>query len=190
MRSLACLVVFSILAWAAGCAQRPGLTWQAWSRGQGGTVEAGEQPQRLRTVARRLHVTELPTPLSFRVLATNEPGAYAWPDGSIFVTRGLMRILNEDELGAAIAHEIGHVLAEDPHVAARALGGPAQDAEMRADAIACDILNASGMSPELMIDVLRKMRRDGEQDAQTRDALARRMACLACRMAQRPSAKR
>ena len=50
----------------------------------------------------------------FAVLDSPEPNAFACPGGIIFITRGLLRISeNEDELGAALAHEVSHVAHRD-----------------------------------------------------------------------------
>lgn len=46
----------------------------------------------------------------FMVLDTDEVNAYATPGGYIFVTRGALRLMkDEDELAGVLAHEIGHV---------------------------------------------------------------------------------
>jgi predicted Zn-dependent protease len=47
---------------------------------------------------------------SFYVLDTPTPNAHALPSGHIFVTRGLLALLDDEaELAAALAHELGHV---------------------------------------------------------------------------------
>ena len=49
----------------------------------------------------------------FAVLDTDEVNAFAAPGGYIFVTRGMLRdVENEDELAAILAHEIGHASAK------------------------------------------------------------------------------
>jgi len=46
----------------------------------------------------------------FHVVDMKEPNAFALPGGYIYVSRGLLAIMNsEDELAAVIGHEIGHV---------------------------------------------------------------------------------
>ncbi len=46
----------------------------------------------------------------FMVLDTDEINAYAAPGGYVFVTRGALRLMNdESELAGVLAHEIGHV---------------------------------------------------------------------------------
>ena len=51
-------------------------------------------------------------PWEFRVVDDPSPNAFALPGGFIFVTRGLMSLMNsEAELAAVLGHEIGHVTA-------------------------------------------------------------------------------
>lgn len=46
----------------------------------------------------------------FQVLDSDEVNAFAAPGAFIFVTRGMLRLCeNEDELAAVLAHEIGHI---------------------------------------------------------------------------------
>ena len=51
-------------------------------------------------------------PYSFRVVNANHVNAYAFPGGSIAVTRGLLiELENESELAGLLGHEVGHVSA-------------------------------------------------------------------------------
>ena len=48
---------------------------------------------------------------NFRVLRDPQPNAFALPNGSIYVTTGLMTLIdNESQLAAIIAHELTHVM--------------------------------------------------------------------------------
>jgi predicted Zn-dependent protease len=57
--------------------------------------------------------TERPgLPWTFRVVEDPTPNAFALPGGFIFVTRGMMTLMNsEAELASVLGHEIGHVTA-------------------------------------------------------------------------------
>ncbi|HEU4629133.1 MAG TPA: M48 family metalloprotease [Gemmatimonadaceae bacterium] len=57
--------------------------------------------------------TERPDlPWTFRVVDDPTPNAFALPGGFIFVTRGMMTLMNsEAELASVLGHEIGHVTA-------------------------------------------------------------------------------
>ena len=51
-------------------------------------------------------------PWEFQVVDESVPNAFALPGGFIFVTRGLLNLMNsEAELAAVLGHEIGHVTA-------------------------------------------------------------------------------
>src|SRR5688572_14030763 len=46
----------------------------------------------------------------FHIADTPEPNAFALPGGYVYVTRGLLALVNsEDELAGVVGHEIGHV---------------------------------------------------------------------------------
>jgi predicted Zn-dependent protease len=47
----------------------------------------------------------------FYVVTNREINAFSGPGGYIYVTSGLMKLANDDELAAVLAHEIGHVVA-------------------------------------------------------------------------------
>lgn len=50
----------------------------------------------------------------FAVINSAEPNAYACPGGLIFISKGLLNLLkNEDELAAVLAHEVAHVAHRD-----------------------------------------------------------------------------
>ena len=51
-------------------------------------------------------------PWRFVILDDPTPNAFALPGGHVYVTRGLLALVNsEDELAGVVGHEIGHVLA-------------------------------------------------------------------------------
>ena len=110
----------------------------------------------------------------WRLTTRDEVGAWAWPDGRIEVSQALLDRLDDDELAAALAHELGHLL-DGGHLAGapRSLAGEAADIERRADGIGCQLLSRRGVSGEAMIRML------AELAAATRDrdrALAVRIA--------------
>ncbi|HYK19365.1 MAG TPA: M48 family metallopeptidase [Pyrinomonadaceae bacterium] len=56
----------------------------------------------------------------FRALRDPQPNAFALPNGSIYVTTGLMSLVdNESQLAAIIAHELTHVMRRHTYVANR-----------------------------------------------------------------------
>jgi predicted Zn-dependent protease len=63
--------------------------------------------QRLAKASPRPDVT-----YQFHVVDTVEPNAFALPGGYVYVSRGLLALVNsEDELAGVVGHEIGHVAA-------------------------------------------------------------------------------
>src|SRR5437016_9657885 len=49
---------------------------------------------------------------TFQVVDMQEPNAFALPSGQIYVSRGLLVLLDsEDELAGVLGHEVGHVAA-------------------------------------------------------------------------------
>jgi predicted Zn-dependent protease len=63
--------------------------------------------QRLVKHSSRNHIVH-----QFHVIDMKEPNAFALPGGYIYISRGLLAIMNsEDELAAVLGHEVGHVAA-------------------------------------------------------------------------------
>ena len=53
----------------------------------------------------------------FRILRDPQPNAFALPNGSIYVTTGLMTLIdNESQLAAIVAHELTHVMRRHTYV--------------------------------------------------------------------------
>jgi Zn-dependent protease with chaperone function len=107
-------------------------------------------------------------------------GAYAWPDGRICVTRALVRLLDDEELAAAVAHEMGHLL-EGGHVRSVAALSGAQggaDVELRADRAGAGLLARSGLRPDAMARMLEKVARSPAMPAASRARLVERIKRL------------
>jgi predicted Zn-dependent protease len=171
----ALLLVFATAGLALGCADAS-RSRETWVQQEGGLV-AGDAQERVERVAKPLTMTCGGRRVTLRVLDSSTPCAYGWPDGSVFVTRGLLDLLSDEELAAAVAHELGHLL-EDGH-----LHGPMSlqgkcgelDGEERADLRGCELLDAAGLPPEAMARSLRKIARaPGATSPRTRAALEQR----------------
>jgi len=50
-------------------------------------------------------------PYRFFVVEDREINAFSGPGGYVYVTTGVMKLANDDELAAVVAHEIGHIVA-------------------------------------------------------------------------------
>lgn len=71
--------------------------------------------------------------------------------GQAFVTTGVVRFVeDDDELAAAIAHELAH------HVIGGRMGGYPDD-ELRADALAATLLGAAGYDPRVLLSLLERL---------------------------------
>ena len=101
-----------------------------------------------------------------------DPGAWAWPAGPIHVSPALLSIVDDDELAAAIAHELGHLHADGTwRGPLAALGdGADNDAEARADEFGCRLLAARGIPTVAAVRLLEKI------GASIRGGLADRIA--------------
>lgn len=181
-------LVLTLSAWSAlavGCAAAPGDRLAQWTSDHGGVVrDAAEPCERARSALARLAGPGLPAGLSVRVLGSEVPAAYAWPGGEIFVTRGLVDLLSDDELAAAVAHEAGHLTA-DPHGHGQvALGGdadadPAAACESAADRAGCELLRGAGLAPAALAAALEKVAAHPLTAPASRPALRDRVAALA-----------
>ena len=92
-------------------------------------------------------------------------GAWAWPDGRIEVSRALIDRLDDEELAAVLAHELGHLL-DSGHLPVSTAGlderaplglrgaAGADEAEARADRIGCALLARRGIRCEAMARML------------------------------------
>ncbi len=79
-----------------------------------GLVTDAKPEAYVQEIGRRLaeHSPRQDVEYRFYVVDTPEPNAFALPGGYIYVSRGLLALVNaEDELAATIGHEIGHVAA-------------------------------------------------------------------------------
>lgn len=92
-------------------------------------------------------------------------GAWAWPDGRIEVSRALVDRLDDEELAAALAHELAHLLDgghlrvpnagldDGAPLGLRGASG-ANEVEARADRIGCALLARHGIRCEAMARML------------------------------------
>ena len=80
--------------------------FERWVGARGGLVD-GPARERAQSVLRSLHPCLEATPLRVHVLRSGELGAFAWPQGDVVVTTALVELLDDDELAAAVAHEVG-----------------------------------------------------------------------------------
>jgi Zn-dependent protease with chaperone function len=158
----------------------------AWVCRLGGLARDARQGRAEAMLARLVDRAAGARPRAY-VLASDETSAYSWPDGSVVVTSGLVDRLDDDELLAAIAHELGH-LVDGGHlttgVSLRGCerGGTCVDDEERADAIGVALLQARCVTGRAMASMLAKVARSQDPASPCARALARRIDVLEARL--------
>ena len=149
-----------------------------WVKAQGGLVS--DSHQRRAEAACALLGRPVEGRPQVYALNSDSVGAYSWPNGNIFVTRGLVDLLNDQELAAAIAHEMGHLLNDGHLHAVASLRGccVSPDAEVRADATGMELLRSRGISATSMVTMLQKVRASLPASSSCRDAIKARIELL------------
>jgi len=186
-------VWMSGLMLAAGCSSTgprppgPSAAERArWVAGMGGVERCAAREAALATMCASLLATTQtdPASLRLRVLRAGPAGAYAFPPNAVYVTARAFERWPEDELTAAVAHELGHLLdqpwASDSPAGLIADATPGHLAtEMRADRIGRRLLRDAGQDPTALSRLLSRLVADAHTRADTRAHLSRRIAALA-----------
>ena len=118
-------------------------------------------------------------PACVRVSDSEKPAAFSWSDGTICLTKGLIRLLDDDEISAVLAHELGHLAHADSADQTRfSLGGTRTEDEQRADAVGIMLLRASGIAPTSLARALAKVRDARQTEPELKEAITARIALL------------
>jgi predicted Zn-dependent protease len=120
--------------------------------------------------------------LHVHVLEDESLVAFSFPDGSIYASRGLVNRLSDDELAAALAHEIGHLLHDgiiEAPAALRGMSGPSKkaDIETAADLLGREVLLSAGIPTKALPAALEKVA-DGARGERCYAAICSRAAYL------------
>jgi predicted Zn-dependent protease len=178
-----CLGVVLALLTACNCTN---VTQTTWVEHQGGVVVDSHQ-QRADAAVKRLMACRQPAQrVGVQVLNSETISACVWPNRRIYITRGLMDRLTDDELAAALSHEIGHLLDDGnlrSMVALRGLGpirgaAAGADHEVQADTLGCGLLESAGIPQAAMITMLEKVRAAHADDPYLREGLDQRLVRL------------
>lgn len=164
-----------------------------WVRQQGGLVCDARQ-RRAEVLLARLADRTIDARLRVYVLSSDDLSAHSWADGSVYLSRGLVDRLSDDEVLAAMAHELGHLLGDGHVRSAVSLRGCAGgesclDEEERADAIGLDLLRARGVPGQAMATMLDKVALVEDPASPCRRALVRRINVLSVRLGPAAVAK-
>ncbi|MBZ5536811.1 MAG: M48 family metallopeptidase [Acidobacteriia bacterium] len=116
-------------------------------------------PEALATMDRlieRLTVSSNPdTHFQAVILSLEQVNAFSVSDGRIIVTEGLLRTIStEEQLAAAIAHEMGHRINAVKATETRAFAAT-DDEEFTADTFAIQVLTQAGFNPNCLAEMLR-----------------------------------
>ena len=168
-----------VLTLVTGCAtQRAQETERdSWLARHGGIVE-GSCVQLARCASESLLQSFPQTRL--RVFDSPTVAAYSWRDGTIALSRGLVASLSPDEIAAAVAHELGHLVNDGWLSTPSALSGSgsSMDEESKADATAVVLLKESGRSPTSLSSALGKVLASGNLTETQRTAIRLRIQRL------------
>ena len=150
-----------------------------WVERQGGVLDDARQ-RRVEAVGRRVVPPHLRGAVVVLVLDSDEVTAFSWRDGSVYLTRGLVDRCTDDELAAAIAHELGHLLGDGhlPPVAGLRGCEHGLDEEERADRVGVELLRACGLPPEAMATMLSAVMESGESGSLYRQSLDGRIRAI------------
>ncbi|MBC7782685.1 MAG: M48 family metalloprotease [Burkholderiales bacterium] len=154
--------------------QRPSDRWID----RNGGLASGPDVDRLRRAAAPI-VAAGGVPVRLSVVATPALGAWSWPDGSIFVSRGLLHIVTDAELAAIVGHEIGHLSTQTGATRQGALSETSGDlaTESAADEFAVRLLDRNHLPKTAMRTALQKLLSLSDA-TESRDGLDARLAKL------------
>ncbi len=178
------LVLF--FAVTTGCTTYPP-SQASWVRRYGGMCAADHRRPRLDALCDRLLQGHPHRSISVSVLASAKLGAFGWPDGRLYVTRGLVDALDDDMLAASVAHELGHLILGGHLPSPVSLSGSPEDAdeEMRADAVGVALLEDRGFDPGSMARMLAQLRAATASNPLIHHRLGERIDALRGRTAPR-----
>ncbi len=173
------LILVTFVGGCASCEQAARATPTDWLTSHGG-VESGPLQSRVECSARLLISGCQGRAVSIHILNNDTLTAYSWPNGDVFLSRGLVNALTDAELSAAIAHELGHLLNDGQLKSVVGLNGASTslDVEERADATGTELLLLQHMSPTAMISMLEKVQKGGGVLRNTRHAIDHRIELL------------
>ena len=159
-------VALICLLWAIGgcaCGSRTSGTCEAegrWLARHGGLIHDTQQA-RAQRLCNRMCRGWINTPIHIRIVDTRQLGAWSWSNGDVYLTLGLAEHLNDDEMAAAIAHELGHLINSKVVQCPYGLGNAHETLgiEFAADLTGSRVLADHGIAPKNLVLVLQLLYR-------------------------------
>jgi predicted Zn-dependent protease len=163
----------------AGCVSAP-ISAPMWIADHGGVLPGDARQARVNAISQPLITGCTGRKITVQVLANDAVTAYSLWDGHVFVTRGLVDHLDDAELQAAVAHELGHLVSDRHLQPVASLRGCCVDSdrEVRADTVGAELLRSQGLSPDAMVSMLQKVEKFGSLPPQCVVAVEHRIAIL------------
>ncbi len=123
----------------------------------GGVVADAAADERMARIARQLarKLPGAPITCHCRLLACQQINAFSLPGGRIYITRGLYRLLDSDDLLAAVfAHELAHIVSRDSFKPPCTTPAERLAREISADCRGAIYLHRAGYSADAMVRML------------------------------------
>lgn len=159
---------------ASGCASSPD-PHSAWVERCGGLSADREAIRRVQALADGVAAR----PVTIDVLDRPDLTAFSWPNGRVYVSRGLVEALDDELLTAAVAHEIGHLLHHGASQRPAALRGtPALAVETAADRVGIQLLVRAGHRGDAMQRMLSRVLEQPNLPDHVKSELRHRIATL------------
>jgi hypothetical protein len=178
------LCLFISIVALGGCAAAPRNEATAvthWMRTQGGEL-TDARLIRVDAIGGALPQNAIPVAVKFHVLNTAAITAYSWDSGDIFISAGLVDAATDDEITAAIAHEMGHLVnAGDVGVSGLRGNNGGLNVEERADATGVGLIQKTSRPPAALISLLTKVRA-ASASADSKEEIQKRINLLRSRL--------
>lgn len=156
MASVQLFILGLVATVAGGCADA---ARSAWIRENGGLVATdGASQARVDRLAAQITRSCAGCDVVVRILDTDAVAAFSWRTGEVYITRGLLERADDNQAAAALAHELGHLLADGRLRGVVSLNGDERDCESRADLIGVRLLAAAGIPAGAMTSMLQIVR--------------------------------
>ena len=151
---------------------------------QGGIADDPASQQRVEGIVEQLLSPGRAPHVKVCILNCTALRAYAWSDGWVIVSKKLARTEDEQLLAAGIAHELGHLLADEHlkmpdesrvNALISDVADSDLDSEIAADRIGMLLLSSAGIDPDAMQQLLAVLEDDENLSTTLRRGIGQRI---------------